>query len=169
MMDSDNLRWWGWGTLERNEPSDGWRAFWSTVQAHLRLSDEQITRTTPPTSLDDISLRPPRLDDPVLSSLRRLVGQEALRTDKLARIVHARGKSYGDLVCARAGHFPNPPDAVVYPADSCHVASLLAWAADRDIAVIPFGGGSSVLGGIEPASDGRPTISLDVARLNRVS
>ncbi|MGD2179086.1 MAG: FAD-binding oxidoreductase, partial [Anaerolineae bacterium] len=73
-----------------------------------------------------------------------------------------------DLVRIRAGHIPIPPDAVVYPKEEAEIASLLTWAAERDVTVIPFGGGSSVLGGVEPSRDERPAITLDMAELNRV-
>jgi len=167
-MDIPNLRWWGWGTLDQDYSLEGRTAFWPTLQAWLELLDQAIEHETPPVSLEDIALPPPRLDDPILSSLRKLLGEEAVRTDRLARIEHAYGKSYRDLVRIRAGYIPNPPDAVVYPADQGQVASLLAWAADRDVAIIPFGGGSSVLGGVEPAPGDDPVITLDLARLDRV-
>jgi len=104
----------------------------------------------------------------MLSSLRKLVGEGMARTDRRDRVGHAYGKSCRDLIRIRAGHIPNPPDAVVYPADPGQVVSLLAWAADRDVAVVPFGGGSSVLGGVEPAPGDRPTITLDLAQVDRV-
>jgi alkyldihydroxyacetonephosphate synthase len=167
-MDIPNLRWWGWGTLDRNYSLEERSAFWPTLQEWLRLPDEAIEHETPPVSLEEISLRPPRLDDPMLSSLRRLLGEETVRTDKLSRVEHAYGKSYRDLIRIRAGYIPHPPDAVVYPVNQGQVVSLLAWAADRDVAVIPFGGGSTVLGGVEPAPGDRPTITLDLARLDRV-
>jgi alkyldihydroxyacetonephosphate synthase len=167
-MDIPNLRWWGWGTLDQDYSLEGRPAFWPTLQEWLELPEEAIEHETSPVSLEEISLRPPRLDDPVISSLHRLLGNGVVRTDKQARVEHAYGKSYRDLVRIRAGHIPNPPDAVIYPADQGQVVSLLAWAADRDVAVIPFGGGSSVLGGVEPALDDGPTITLDLARLDRV-
>jgi len=167
-MDTSNLRWWGWGTQDQDFSLEGRPAFWPTLQEWLALPREAIERETPPVSLEEISLRPPRLDDPVLASLCKLLGDEAVYTDKLSRVEHAYGKSYCDLVRIRAGHIPAPPDVVVYPADQGHIASLLAWAADRDIAVVPFGGGSSVLGGVEPAPGDRLTITLDLARLDRV-
>jgi alkyldihydroxyacetonephosphate synthase len=167
-MDIPNLRWWGWGTLDQDYSLEGRSAFWPTLQEWLELPPEAIEHETPPVSLDEISLRPPRLDDPVLSSLRKLIGEEAVRTDTQARVEHAYGKSYRDLVRIRAAHIPNPPDAVVYPQNQGHIASLLAWAADRDVAVIPFGGGSTVLGGVEPAPGDHPTITLDLARLDQV-
>lgn len=138
------------------------------LQTWLELADETVERANAPVSLADITLRPSRLDDPVLSSLRRLLGDEAVRTDKRTRVEHAYGKSYRDLIRLRAGLVPRPPDAVVYPADSGQIASVLAWAADRELIVIPFGGGSSTLGGVEPTTDERPTITLDTSGLNRV-
>ncbi len=167
-MDIPNLRWWGWGTLDQSFALDDRPAFWPTLQQWLELSDEAIEHKNPPISIEEVSLRPPRLDDPMLSSLRRLLGDEAVRTDKRTRVEHAYGKSYCDLVRIRAGHIPNPPDVVVYPTNQGQVASLVAWAADRDVVVVPFGGGSSVLGGVEPAPGERPTITLDMARLDRV-
>ena len=167
-MDIQNLRWWGWGTLDQDYSLGGRPAFWPMLQEWLKVSDEAIEHETPPVSLEEISLRPPRLDDPVLSSLRRLLGEEPVRTDGRARVEHAYGKSYRDLIRVRAGHVPNPPDAIVYPDGQKQIAALLAWTADRDVAIIPFGGGSSVLGGVEPAPGDRPTITLDLARLDRV-
>ncbi len=167
-MDISNLRWWGWGTLDQGFALEGRPAFWPMLQKWLELPDEAIDHETPPVSLEEISLRPPRLDDPMLSSLRKLLGEDVVRTDKRTRVEHAYGKSYCDLIRIRAGHIPNPPDIVVYPADQRQVASLLKWAADRDVVVIPFGGGSSVLRGVEPPSGERFTITLDMARLDRV-
>ena len=167
-MDISNLRWWGWGTLDRDYSLEGRPAFWPMLHEWLELPNEAIEHETPPVSLEEISLRPPRMDDPMLSFLRKLLDEETVRTDTQTRVEHAYGKSYRDLIRIRAGHVPNPPDAVVYPADQGQVASLLAWAADRGVAVTPFGGGSSVLGGAEPAGGNRPTITLDMARLDRV-
>jgi alkyldihydroxyacetonephosphate synthase len=167
-MDIPNLRWWGWGTLDRDFSLEGRPDFWPTLREWLALPDEVIKQETSPISLEEISLRPSRLDDPVLSSLHRLLVNGAVCTDKLSRVEHAYGKSYRDLMRIRAGYIPNPPDAIVYPADQGQVVSLLKWAADRDIAVIPFGGGSTVLAGVEPANSDRPTITLDLAKLDHV-
>jgi len=167
-MDIPDLRWWGWGTFDQDYSLEGRPAFWPTLREWLELPDEAIEHEIPPVSLDEISLRPPRLDDPVLSSVHKLLGDGVVRTDKRARVEHAYGKSYRDLIRIRAGHIPNPPDAVVYPIDQGQVVSLLAWAADRDVAVVPFGGGSTVLGGVEPPLGNSPVITLDLARLDHV-
>ena len=163
-MDIPDLRWWGWGTLDRTFPLEGRPRFWPMLKGWLGLPDD--LRHRPPVPLEEIDLRPSRLDDPMLVSLRRLLGEEAVRTDKRARVEHSCGKAYRDLVRVRAGVVPNPPDAVVYPADEGQVAAVLSWAAERDIAVIPFGGGSNLVGAVEPGE--QLTITLDMAHLNRV-
>lgn len=167
-MDVQNLRWWGWGTVDQGYSLEERPAFWPALQEWLSLPDEAIERETPPVSLEEISLRPTHLDDPVLVSLCKLVGERAVRTDKLARVEHACGKAYCDLVRVRAGCIPNPPDAVAYPVDQRQICALLSWAAERDIVVVPFGGGSTMLGGVEPPDDDRPVITLDLANLDRV-
>lgn len=167
-MDTPNLRWWGWGTLDQDYSLEERPAFWPALQRWLALTDAAVEDKTPPVSLEEISLRPSRMDDPVLCSLRKLLGEGAVHTDERSRVEHAYGKSYRDLIRIRAGYIPNPPDAVVYPVDQRQIAALLAWAADRDVAIIPFGGGSTVLGGVEPAPIDRSVITLDMARLDRV-
>ena len=165
-MDIKNLRWWGWGTLDQSFDLKGRTAFWPGLERMLEAPRDRELR--PPVTLEDIDLRPTRLDDRRLTSLRKLLGNEAVFTDRRARIEHAYGKSYRDLVRVRAGYVPHPPDAVVYPADENQVAALLAWAADSDVAVIPFGGGSSVLGGVEPQPGDRLCLTIDLARLDGV-
>ncbi len=167
-MDLENLRWWGWGTLDETYSLDGRPDFWPTLQEWLALPDGALEEETSPAALEEVSLPPSRFDEPALSSLRQLVGADSVFTDRRTRVEHAYGKSYRDLVRIRAGQVPNPPDVVVYPSSEAKVASLLTWAADRDVPVVPFGGGSSVVGGVEPPDDGRPTITLDLARLDRV-
>jgi len=165
-MDIQNLRWWGWGTLDRSFDLEGRTAFWPGLERMLELPRDRELRL--PVSLEEIHLRPTRLDGRLLTWLRKLLGDKAVFTDRRTRVEHAYGKSYRDLVRLRAGHIPHPPDAVVYPADEGEIAALLAWAADNDIAVIPFGGGSSVLGGVEPPPGDRLCITLDLARMDRV-
>lgn len=147
-MDIQNLRWWGWGTLAQSFDLKGRTAFWPGLERMHELPADR--EPSPPVSPEEIDLRLTRLDDRLLISPRKLLGDEAIFTYRRTRAEHACGKSYRDLIRLRAGYIPHPPDAVVYPADEGEVAALLAWAADSDIAVIPFGGGGSVLSGVEP-------------------
>jgi alkyldihydroxyacetonephosphate synthase len=98
------------------------------------------------------------------------VGEQWLRDDRDARVHHAAGKGYPDLIRMRSGEGTNAPDAVVYPASEDEVAAVLALCADAGVAVVPFGGGTSVVGGVEPVRDGfEALIALDLARMVEVS
>jgi alkyldihydroxyacetonephosphate synthase len=91
------------------------------------------------------------------------------RAEPLDRALHTHGKSYRDLVRAFTGDFTSAPDLVAHPRDEADVAAVLAWCAAERIAAIPFGGGTSVVGGIErPGGSWRGVVSLDLRELNRV-
>ena len=113
--------------------------------------------------LDEVQLRAPRLEAPADDG-------GLFSTDRHDRAVHTLGKAYRDVVRGHRGEYANPPDLVAFPADEDEVAEVLRQASDWGAAVIPFGGGTSVCGGIEPRlTDGdRPSISLDLTRLDRV-
>jgi alkyldihydroxyacetonephosphate synthase len=116
---------------------------------------------------DAIHLRAPRLPDAQLNGLCAMLGTDAVQTDKRARVLRAFGKSYRDLIRLRRGEIAHPPDAIVYPANEEQVTRVIQFCTENNLALIPFGGGSSVVGGVEPR-DGRVTITLDVARMNHV-
>src|SRR5205823_528884 len=101
-------------------------------------------------SLEQVQLPEPRLAAKALAQVRELVGDEWARDDRLTRITHAAGKGYPDLVRLRAGRADPAPDAVVYPGDERDVRALLDHCASQRLAVVPFGGGTSVVGGVEP-------------------
>lgn len=158
------LRWYGWGDATKTYSLEHRPGAWSYLRAVLDLRGDQ---GFPACYLDSIELRAPRLADAQLSRLQALVGADAVKTDKRTRVLHSYGKSCRDLVRLRAGEIPNPPDAVVYPADEDQVARVVRLCVQEGIALVPFGGGSSVVGGVEPL-DERITVTLDLARMNRV-
>lgn len=92
-------------------------------------------------------------------------------SDKYERLFHCYGRSVHDL--ARMIHrrdFSNPPDVVAYPRDEGEVAAILDWAGANGMAAIPFGGGSSVVGGVNPPRDDRyrGVVTIDLKHFNRV-
>ncbi len=84
------------------------------------------------------------------------------------RVSHALGKAYRDVVRGFRGEFPNPPDLVAFPRDESEIETVLSWAEAEGAAVIPFGGGTSVVGGVEPRLGERPVVTMDLRRLDRV-
>jgi alkyldihydroxyacetonephosphate synthase len=114
-----------------------------------------------PVPLEAVELRPPRLKTP--GSLGDLFTDE-----RYERVAHALGKAYRDVVRGFRGKFETPPDLVAFPRDESEIEAVLSWCEAEGAAVIPFGGGTSVVGGVEGRLGERPFVSLDLRRLDRV-
>jgi len=156
------MRWWGWGEDGHSVPLP------PTAEGLLRdeLGADPANRK-PPVAFEQVSVPDARLPDALRERLASAVGAENVRDDRETRIAHAVGRSYPDLVRIRSGDASSAPDAVVLPASAEQVAAVLATCADHRVAVVPFGGGTSVVGGVEPVRDGfAAAISLDLARLS---
>jgi alkyldihydroxyacetonephosphate synthase len=152
------LRFWGWG-LEGNPLTAQEDVM---VRGSAKRFGADVVEVPPPAE-SEFELRKPRIAAP--AKLAHLLS--ATRYD---RLVHALGKSFADLVRMRMRKIDNPPDFVGFPKDEADVGALLAWASGANVAVIPFGGGSSVVGGVEPdVGDAYAgTLSLDLQFLNEV-
>ncbi|WP_214107104.1 FAD-binding oxidoreductase [Acrocarpospora catenulata] len=124
---------------------------------------------TPAASFGEVRLPLSALPAPVMTRLSTLVGDEHVRCDEDARIRHTRGKSTPDLLRMRAGDGDDAPDAVVLPGSHREILDLLKLCTEHRVAVVPFGGGTSVVGGLVASRDEyAAVIALDLARLNRV-
>ncbi|NYD40113.1 FAD-binding oxidoreductase [Nocardioides panaciterrulae] len=114
-------------------------------------------------------LPPPALGADLLDGLRALVGADHVHTDDATRRLRTRGKSTPDLLRARSGDLADAPDAVVRPDGPAQVAAVLAYAVERHFAVVPFGGGTSVTGGLAARREGYAgLVSLDLVRMKRL-
>ncbi|MFD3404623.1 FAD-binding oxidoreductase [Kribbella sp. NPDC058693] len=107
----------------------------------------------------------PELTGGQLAFLGSVVGAEHVATDLDTRWAHTRGYSTTDLLRFRAGDTSDMPDAVVYPASHDEVAALLAGCAEHDLAVVPYSGGTSVVGGLAPT---RRFVTVDLRRLDQL-
>ena len=116
-----------------------------------------------PVPLDAVELPEPRLKPP-----KRFA--ELFSDDRYDRVCHALGKAYRDVVRGFRGEFANPPDLVAYPESAEDVDVVLNFCADEGAAAIPFGGGTSVVGGVEPrvAEEYRAVVTIDLRRMDRV-
>jgi alkyldihydroxyacetonephosphate synthase len=126
-------------------------------------------RDRPTTPLAEVRLRPVGLDGTLLAELAGLVGDDHVSTDHETRVRHTRGKSTSDLLRMRAGDGSDAPDAVVRPAGHDEVLAVLRWCGERRVALVPFGGGTSVVGGLAARRDGfAGVLALDLGRLDRL-
>src|SRR4051794_19202008 len=156
------MRWWGWG-VDRDAmrlPDDAQ----ALIEGGLGVKEPPQARV----ELDAIALPPSRLDSSVRERIAEAVGGEAMRDDQLARVAHGAGRSYPDLVRLRSGRIA-APDVVAYPGSHDEVRAVLGVCAEAGVAVVPFGGGTSVVGGVEPeAANHAAVVSLDLARMAAV-
>jgi alkyldihydroxyacetonephosphate synthase len=151
---------WGWGT-EGAGPSDAQaQAMVAAFAARLGVAPQSLR---PAPRLEDVALPKPRIEPPAALAA-------SCATDPFARASHTYGKSYRDIVRGAAGDFSPAPDFVALPRDEAEVVALLDWCSDARVAAIPYGGGSSVVGGVEAqVGDGyRGAVSIDLSRLGRV-
>jgi alkyldihydroxyacetonephosphate synthase len=114
----------------------------------------------------DVELTPSRLTAEDVAALGRLIGADHVSTADGDRLYRAGGKSTPDLLRRKRSH-QEAPDGVVAPGTDEEVLALLQWCADAGVAVVPFGGGTSVVGGLDPEDGGlRAVISLDLQRFD---
>jgi alkyldihydroxyacetonephosphate synthase len=146
--------WWGWGDEEAHlgaEERDGLAALLAE-----RFPGHALSEVRP---VDPVAVAPP----PALEVPDGL--DVATSVDAADRARHARGNAFVDVVRAVEGSLGRWPEAVLRPADADEVERVLDWAAGAGVAVVPYGGGSSVVGGVTPDPDGPPVVSLDLERL----
>jgi alkyldihydroxyacetonephosphate synthase len=126
-------------------------------------------RDRPAVSHDDVEVPDPALPEELLAGLRRLLPAGHVRTDREARLEHTRGRSTSDLLRIRSGDASDAPDAVVRPGGHDEVASVVSWCSSHAVGVVPFGGGTSVVGGLTPSRSGLSgVVALDLRRLRRL-
>jgi len=165
-LDRHKLRWNGWGWRDHPDDLSGREEVWAWLAGELRMPALLLTPALP---LEDARLPPSQLTEQDRRVLARIVGAEHFHDDLYERALHARGRSYHDLLRLRAGDLSDAPDAVVYPATTEQVLMLLAYASERGVAVIPYGGGTSVVGGVTGRNGAqRPSITIDLSRMDQV-
>lgn len=145
--------WWGWGDAQQTMPD-------AECVAYAAMLPGLPSTPLPVPRVADLTLPAPRVSAP--SALAGLTS-----TDPDVRAGHTYGKAYRDVVRALAGDVAAAPDLVAFPRSESDVIAVLDWAADAGVAVVPYGGGSSVVGGVEYRGE-QPSVSLDLSRLDSV-
>lgn len=152
-------KWWGWGYEGEGVSAKEREALLELVS---QVFGTRFVPRTPP-SVEQLALAPPRLAQP-------MPGGVPLDMSPRERVRHSLGMAYRDVVRALSGRLEHVVDGVVYPRNEQEVALVLEYASEKQVAVIPYGGGTSVVGGIEPdVGEGfEAVLSLDLTRMCRV-
>ncbi|CRK53157.1 FAD-dependent oxidoreductase [Rhodococcus sp. RD6.2] len=155
------MEWDAWGLGEHRKQLSP--QILGLLRAALGVDAEQAL----PPSESDVTLRPSALTDAHRDALAWLLGAENVHTDDATRLRRAGGKSTPDLLRRKATEPQDAPDAVVMPASHDEVLALLEWCARTGVAVVPFGGGTSVVGGLDPVRGSFDAVlALDLRRLD---
>jgi len=153
-------KWWGWGDPSNLPELDGE----ALATLHERVGE--LTPSPRATELDGFDLPPP---EQLPRAIVEAVGEENVFTGLEDRVRHATGCGYADLARLRSGRLDAAPDAVLLPPDAEAVKRVVDLCATEGVAVVPFGGGTSVVSGVEPLRGTHSrVISLDLARLRGV-
>ncbi len=152
---------WGWGFADAVIDGAAARAAATGARSLLGFGEEEPEQPVP---AEAVRLAEPRLPPPA----GRLA--ELCTREPTVRAGHAYGRGYLDVVRALRGRYDHLPDVVAFPRDEADVADLLAWAEMVGAAVVPYGGGTSVVGGVEPRVPDRFTgvLTVDLGRMDRV-
>jgi alkyldihydroxyacetonephosphate synthase len=151
------LKHWGWGYEDQAPTAAQLAEAAAGIRERFGFGGE-VEAAVP---LADVALRPARLRAPERFG-------DLFSAGRYERASHALGKAYRDVVRGFRGEFPEPPDLVAFPRDESEVGTVLGWAEAEGAAVVPFGGGTSVVGGVEARAGDRPVVTLDLRRLDRL-
>ncbi|HYB92497.1 MAG TPA: FAD-binding oxidoreductase [Candidatus Binataceae bacterium] len=151
---------WGWGYEDQSPTPEQVKRIAERMQKRYNLPPLEIT---PPPTVEELNLRAPRVYPP--DSLRELCSTAARD-----RAAHTYGKSFRDLVRAFRRDYSNAFDVVAFPRNEQDLVRILEWCDGAKLAATPYGGGSSVVGGVEPPTGDRwrGTVSIDLKFLDRV-
>ncbi len=157
------MKWNAWGDPAAAKPlSDGIRSLLKQV---VGLEDSDGAELDP----DQVQLRPSALSQTDQDALAEIVGAEYFRAADRDRLLRAGGKSTPDMLRRKDTGVQDAPDAVLLPGDEDTVVAILRYCSDHGIAVVPFGGGTNVVGGLDPVrGEFGAVVSLDLRRFDQL-
>jgi alkyldihydroxyacetonephosphate synthase len=170
------MKWWGWGNEDTEFRAQAHPGFWPYAKSMLGLEGDVFPIRE--WHVESIELPEAVVDEKFLAKLRSFLSPAQIFGDAKERVIHTYGKGLRDLFRLRRGVAAGAPDLVVYPESERDVCLILRAAAERDVVVIPFGGGSNISGCLERMDSLRPDllktqslrmcVSLDMRRMRRV-
>jgi alkyldihydroxyacetonephosphate synthase len=155
-----------WGPPGRAFDASDKPALWEFIHRRLGLDRDPVT---PPVDPATLAVPPSGAGAALVADLRALLGEQYVALDGETRLLHSYGKSYRDLLRARRGELGRVPDVVAFPDSHTQVEKLVALAGVHHAKLIPFGGGTNIVGGIEPSPAWTGVVlTVNLRRLNRL-
>lgn len=153
----EQTRWNGWGNININKKVSAHGA--KLIKSHIGK-----TKKLPSVSLQEVLKTVPKSRLPVA-----MTELDTVSVDNEVRLRHARGQSFPDWIVMHGGDFEVFPDGVAFPESTADVETLLKLASEHDLIVIPFGGGTSVAGHINPQKGSRPVVTIAMSKMDQLT
>ena len=161
-----NRKWWGWGDPDRHDEIESHPELFEFLKKQLALPEGSHY---PLVDATQVKLPEGQLSNEFLATLGRACGGGSVSTEPLQRLTHSAGMGYKDLLRLRTGALPDYVDAVVRPSTEAEVQSVIGLCETASVQVIPYGGGSSVVGSFDVVrKEGQGVISLDMGLMNKM-
>jgi len=167
------MKWWGWGDPQKTFPMDDKPNLWAWVYDILGLQENK--KTAEPVKRSQVLLPEVNINQEFLSELSLKLQVDQIFTNEDERLFHSYGQSYADLFYVRKGIVKKAPDIVIYPRTHDEVEFIMKLSNSHNVCVIPFGGGTNIVGGVDPrdqtmtAKGIRCIVSLDMKHMNKVT
>lgn len=165
-IDRGKIRWNGWGWTAHHDELAGQDVLWTWLAGELGMP---ALLATPARALENIELPRSRLTVEDRARFVQILGTDRVHDDLYERAYHARGKSYHDLLHLRAGDLSTAPDAVLCPRSTDEILAIFSAASEVGIAIVPYGGGTSVVGGVTGQHGAfRSVVCIDMSNMDRM-
>jgi alkyldihydroxyacetonephosphate synthase len=163
---ASSTKWWGWGDPKMAFPMADKPSLWPWISAKLGVRGGT---TALPVDFSQVKLGERVIDAGFLADIRGILAADQILTDAMERVLHAYGKSFPDLLRVRRGEVTRAPDLVLLPDSHEQVERIMKAAVTHGVCLVPFGGGTNIVGGVNPDSvETRTIATLDMRRMNRV-
>lgn len=166
------MKWWGWGDPQKVFPMEDKPNLWPWISRILFIKENK--KTAEPISRSQIKIPEPNLNEEFLMEVSKILKNEQISVLEEERLIHTYGKSYANLFYVRKGVIKKAPDIIIYPKSHDEVEAIIKLANFHNICVIPFGGGTNIVGGVDPRDQtlttkgSRTIVSLDMKLMNKV-
>jgi alkyldihydroxyacetonephosphate synthase len=160
------MKWWGWGSESYSFQMDQKPNLWPWIIKKIGINPDVKTL---PVKIDTIKIKSPILNLEFIRALEKNLKSNQITSDDHERLLHTYGKSYPDLYRVRRGELKRSPDMIIFPLNHGEVEKIISLAHEFNVCVIPFGGGTNIVGGVEPLDfSSRMVVSLDLRDMNRI-
>ncbi len=166
------MKWWGWGDPNMTFPIKNKPNLWPFIKNKLGLNSD--AKNHAPVSREMIKLSSPQINNEFLTQLSTILGPHQLTSNEDQRLLHSYGKSFANLFYVRKGIVKQAPDLIVFPESHEDVESIVALAHTHNVCLIPFGGGTNIVGGIDPRDNflensvRRMVVTLNMQKMNKL-